>query len=128
MPNSNLVTATPLGEVGVPEPTAQGGDHQITLYWTDPSAGGHPGPLQYWVMFRPVGAAEWIPGPGSLSGRVTVIPDLSSDTSYELAVFAMAADGSTSPNVGVTIAATDPSPTTTTTDGSGGQVTPAFTG
>jgi hypothetical protein len=57
-----------------------------------------------------------------------VIPDLSSDTSYELAVFAMAADGSTSPNVGVTIAATDPSPTTTTTDGSGGQVTPAFTG
>jgi hypothetical protein len=128
MPNSNLVTATPLGEVGVPEPTAQGGDHQITLFWTDPSAGGHPGPLQYWVMFRPVGAAEWIAGPGSLSGRVTVIPDLSSDTSYELAVFAMAADGSTSPNVGVTIAATDPSPTTTTTDGSGGQVTPAFTG
>lgn len=123
MPDSNHVTATPLGEVGVPEPAAQGGDHRISLFWTDPPTGGHPGPLQYWVMFRPVGTTQWIPGPGSLSGRVTVLPDLTPGTTYELAVFAMAADGSTSPIAGTTFAATDPA-----TDGSGDAVKPAFTG
>lgn len=123
MPDSNLVTATPLGEVGVPAPGAQGGDRKISLFWTDPPTGGHPGPLQYWVMFRPLGSTDWIPGPGSLSGRITVLPDLSPGTTYELAVLAMATDGATSVSAGTTIATTDPA-----TDGSGGEVTPAFAG
>ena len=133
MPDSNPVTATPFGDVGTPTPTAQGGPEQVELFWTDPPAGGHPAPLSYFVMFRPVGTAQWFSGPGPLSGRITVITELEAGTSYELAVFAMAADGSTSPQVGTTFAATDPppeTPTTTTTTHTepDGQSTPEFTG
>ena len=131
MPDSNHVTATPLGEIGAPTPSAQGGPNQIELFWTDPPTGGHPGPLSYYVIFRPVGTPEWFSGPGPVSGRITVITELEAGTSYELAVFAMAADGSTSSQVGTTFATTDPIPdstTTTTTSSSDGSIVPKFTG
>lgn len=126
MPDSNIVAAMPLGPVGAPQPTAQGGPAQIELFWTDPPTGGHPGPLSYYVMFRPVGTSEWSNGPGPITGRVTIIPELLPGTQYELAVFALTADGATSVQVGTTFAATDADPTTTT--GGEGPVTPAFTG
>jgi hypothetical protein len=130
MPDSNSVTATPLGLVGTPQPGAQGGPAQIELFWTDPPTGGHPGPLSYYVLLRPVGTTTWINGPGPLSGRVTIIPELLPNTQYELGVFALAADGVTSVQIGTTFAATDPdpAPTSTTDGGSGGQVIPEFTG
>jgi hypothetical protein len=85
------------------------------------------------VIFRPVGTPEWFSGPGPVSGRITVITELEAGTSYELAVFAMAADGSTSSQVGTTFATTDPIPdstttTTTTTSSSDGSIVPKFTG
>ncbi len=122
-PDSNVVTATPLGPVGSPGPAAQGGDREITLYWTDPPTGGHPGPLTYTVLYRPTGTTTWFAGPGSLSGRVTVLPELEPGTEYELAVFATAADGTPSERVGTTTATTDPGPDD---GGSGGD--PTFTG
>ena len=123
MPDSNHVTATPLGEVGTPQPSAQGGPELIRLFWTDPPSGGHPGPLSYYVMFRPVGTTQWFNGPGPISGRTTMIPELTPGTRYELGVFALAADGSTSVQIGTTFAATDSDSTP-----SDGPVTPVFTG
>lgn len=128
-PDSNVVTATPLGPVGSPGPAAQGGDREITLFWTDPPTGGHPGPLTYSVLYRPAGTTDWFAGPGSLSGRVTVLPGLEPGTDYELAVFAVAADGTPSDRVGTTTATTDPGPDDggSGSGGSGGG-DPTFTG
>jgi hypothetical protein len=128
MPDSNLVTATPLGPVARPVVTAEGGDHQIEVFWDEPSTGGHPGPLSYYVMYRPTGTTEWFTGPQSLSGRVTVITELEPGTSYELAVFAVANDGTPSDQVGTSFAATDPAPEPEPKPNDDGAVTPEFTG
>jgi hypothetical protein len=94
-PPSNLVTATPYGLIEPPVVTAVPGDREVQLFWTEPSTGGHPVPLSYSVVYRPVGAASWIGGPSFLSGRITTIPGLTNGTEYEFGVFATATDGET---------------------------------
>ena len=110
LPDSNVVEATPLGAVGTPEPGSVGGAGEVQLFWTEPPLGGHPGPPSYFVVYRVAGTTEWIAGPGYLSGRITTIPGLDPGTTYEFGVFALTADGTTSPDVGVTTATTDPGP------------------
>jgi hypothetical protein len=63
-PASNRVVATPFGQIGAPVVTAEGGDGEVRLFWTEPPAGGHPGPLSYTVVYRPVGTTDWLAGPG----------------------------------------------------------------
>jgi len=92
-PPSNLVKATPYGLIEPPEVTAEPGDGEVQLFWSEPNAGGHPGPLFYTVVYRPVGTAEWTPGPNFLSARTTIIPGLKNGTEYEIGVYATATDG-----------------------------------
>ena len=94
-PWSNAATGTPYGLIEPPVVTAVPGDREVQLFWTEPSTGGHPGPLFYTVVYRPVGAASWIAGPSFLSGRITTIPGLTNGTEYEFGVFATATDGET---------------------------------
>ena len=127
-PASNTVTATPFGPVQAPEPGATGGTGQVQLFWTEPDRGGHPGPLTYLVVHRPLGTTTWLDGPGYLSGRITEIGGLDAGTTYEFGVVAVATDGTTS-DVGATTATTLPAPP----DGGGGdtppdEVVPSFTG
>ncbi|MFM8862662.1 MAG: fibronectin type III domain-containing protein [Acidimicrobiia bacterium] len=128
LPDSNIVEAIPYGPVEVPVTSAVGGDGEARVYWTDPDAGGHPGPLSYFVIYRPLGATEWFMGPGSLSARTTRIPELDPGTTYEFGVLAIATDGSMSREVGIATAATDPAPDPAPDDGDGGGATPRFTG
>jgi len=110
LPDSNVVEATPLGEAGIPDHAAIGGAGAVQLFWTEPPLGGHPGPPSYFVVYRVAGTSEWFAGPRYLSGRTTIIPGLDPGTTYEFGVFALTTDGTTSPDVGVTTAATDPGP------------------
>ncbi|MEI8082286.1 MAG: fibronectin type III domain-containing protein, partial [Actinomycetes bacterium] len=96
IPASNEVLATPFAPIGAPDPASTPGDSQVQLFWTVPAAGGHPGPLSYFVMFRPKGTSQWITGPLWLSGRTTLIPELANGTPYEFGVFARSTDGTTS--------------------------------
>jgi hypothetical protein len=95
-PPSNLVMATPFGVVTPPGPGATPGDSQVRLFWTEPAAGGHPGPLTYFTMYRLKGSKQWITGPLWLSGRTTIISNLMNGKTYELGVFATASDGTAS--------------------------------
>jgi LPXTG-motif cell wall-anchored protein len=113
-PASNQVTATPYGPIGAPQVTAEGGDGEVRLFWTEPPAGGHPGPLSYTVVYRPAGTTTWLAGPGFLSARITMIPGLDNGTNYEFAVHATTFDQVSGP-LG-TATATPTSPDTTTTE------------
>ena len=116
-PSSNTVVATPFGTVEPPLPTAVGGPGAVLLSWTEPDAGGHPGPLAYVVLFRPLGGSDWTTGPGPISGRVVTVPGLAAGTTYEFGVFAVATDGATSRTLGVATATTDPDAPTPTFTG-----------
>ena len=95
-PFSNEVKATPYGAVGRPEVSAVPGDRQVQLFWTEPTDGGHGGPLVYTVVYRPVGTDAWIAGPSFLTARTTIIPGLKNGTAYEFGVYAAATDGASS--------------------------------
>jgi hypothetical protein len=96
IPASNQVLATPFAVIDPPDPSTSPGDSQVQLFWTVPAAGGHGGPLSYFVMYRPKGTVQWVAGPSFLSGRTTTIPELTNETQYEFGVFARSTDGTTS--------------------------------
>ena len=104
-PESNTVHATPYGPVGVPQVSAVPGAIDVRLFWSVPSAGGHPEPLSYFVMYRPVGSVDWFAGPRNLSARITDIPELACGVTYEFGVAAVSTDGTPSLEVGTTTAA-----------------------
>ena len=93
---SNGVTDTPFAAIDTPDVTATPGDREVRLSWPEPAAGGHPGPLLYSVVYRPVGTDAWIAGPSFLAARTTTIPGLKNGTEYEFGVYATAIDGVTS--------------------------------
>jgi hypothetical protein len=95
-PESNVVHATPFGPVTPPDVTGTPGSGSVKLSWTEPTLGGHSGPVSYYVTYRPVGSPAWIVGPGPITGRITTIPGLATGTEYEFAVFATAFDGTSS--------------------------------
>lgn len=95
-PNVGMVTATPFAPVGIPVVTGTPGDYQVVLSWTQPSLGGHPGPLTYAVSYRPVGQTTWLPGPQGILGLTATIMGLTAGTPYEFAVVATASDGDAS--------------------------------
>jgi hypothetical protein len=121
-PDSNPVEATPFAAIGAPAPSATPGQQQVSLFWTEPAAGGHPGPLSYYVVYRPAGTTTWLSGPGPIGARTTTIPGLTGGTHYEFGVFAGSPDGTFS-GTGTTTAtptspptpAPEPSPTATPT-------------
>ena len=119
-PSSNTVSATPMGSVGVPAVTAAGGAGAVHLFWTEPDAGGHPGPLSYFVTYRPLGSLGWNIGPGPILGRIATISGLDDGTTYEFGVVAVANDGAMSGEIGIAMASTDPLPSP--------DVRPVFTG
>ncbi|MDQ1249812.1 MAG: Fibronectin type protein [Actinomycetota bacterium] len=98
-PRSNVVTATPVGEIDPPVVTATPGSHEVRLFWTEPPLRGHPGPLSYYVVFRKVGEQVWTNGPAALSARTTVITELINGVEYEFGVVATSPDQSHSPVV-----------------------------
>ena len=98
-PRSNVVTATPLGPLGLPVVTATGGDGLMVLSWTEPNLAGHAGPPSYFVSYRKKGEAVWIAGPGWLSARTTTIPGLTNGTEYEFAVVATTPDQAMTPTM-----------------------------
>ena len=57
-PDSNAVTATPLGPIGTPAPSGTPGEQQVSLFWTESALGGHAGPPSYYVVYRPVGTSD----------------------------------------------------------------------
>ncbi len=95
-PWSNGVTATPLGPIDTPDVTATPRDREVKVSWTEPAAGGHPGPLLYSVVYRPVGTDAWVAGPSFLSALTTTIPELKNGTEYRFGVYATATDGAKS--------------------------------
>ena len=101
---SNVATSTPYATVGIPTVSGTPGDNQVQLFWTEPAAGGHPGPLSYFVVYRVKGQTQWVNGPGYLSGRTTRIPELAGGTEYEFGVAVQAFDGAASPVAGITTA------------------------
>ena len=68
-PWSNNVTGTPFGPIDPPVVTAVPGSGEVQLFWTEPSAGGHPGPLTYVVAYGTTGgrSVSWLLGPAFLS-------------------------------------------------------------
>ena len=95
-PESNVVHATPFASVATPAASSTAGDGAARVFWTEPTLGGHPGPPSYHVMYRPAGTTEWITGPGPLTARTAMIPELTNGTTYEVGVFAISADGTPS--------------------------------
>ncbi len=93
---SNGVTDTPFGPIDTPDVTATPGDREVRLSWPEPAAGGHPGPLLYSVVYRPVGTDAWVSGPSLLSALTSTIPGLKNGTPYEFGVYATATDGAKS--------------------------------
>lgn len=92
---SNVVTATPLGPIGVAQPTAVTvGDSSLQVYWDEPSTlGGHTGLLSYGVLYRPLGTQGWSRGPQGLTAQTTLLQGLVNGTTYEIGVFAQTDDG-----------------------------------
>ncbi len=90
-PRSNVVVGTPVGPIAPPVVTVRPGNGKASVAWTEPDAGGHPGPLGYFVQYRKVGDPTWLTGP-SVSGRIVTIPDLVNRTDYEFGVVAVSPD------------------------------------
>jgi hypothetical protein len=98
-PESNRVTATPLGPIGTPVVTAMPGNQEVALSWTAPSDGGHV-INAYSILWRPAGTTDWI-GAKTTSGNPpatqTTITGLKNGTEYEFAVAASATNGDFGP-------------------------------
>jgi hypothetical protein len=99
---SNVATATPMGPLGLAQPTAViVGDGSLQVFWAEPtSLGGYSGLLSYSVLFRPVGTQTWLTGPQGITARTTLLPDLTNGTTYEIGVLAQTDDGGLSPALG----------------------------
>jgi len=97
-PWSNAAQATPFGEVTASVVSATTGDGEIRLFWTEPDMGGHPGPLEYTILYRPetVDGVPFISGPANILAQTTLIPGLTNGTTYEFGVYARSADGALS--------------------------------
>jgi hypothetical protein len=99
---SNAATATPMGQLGIAQPTAVTvGDGSLQVFWAEPtSLGGYTGLLSYSVLFRPVGTQTWLTGPQGITARTTLLPDLTNGTTYEIGVLAQTDDGGLAPALG----------------------------
>lgn len=103
-PESNLVTATPLGAISTPTVFAQAESTKVNLSWSIASAGGHT-LSKYHVLWKEFGAASWthsISITDPMTTR-TVISGLSKNISYEFGVNAEATD-TTSSGIGYAVA------------------------
>ena len=79
------MVATPVGAIPAPVVTALPGTHEVRLSWTEPPLNGHAGPPSYFVQYRKVGDQNWTAGPGNLSGRTALIPELVNGTAMSSA-------------------------------------------
>ena len=103
-PESNVVNATPFAGIGTPVVTGVGGDQQVALSWTAPSLGGRTLD-HYTVLYRAAGTSAWTDAGNTTSTSLTV-GSLSSGTTYEFGVFAVATDA-TNGAIGTTTATTN---------------------
>ena len=110
---SNVATATPIGQLGIAQPTAVTlGDGSLQLFWAAPTTlGGYKGLLSYGVVYRPVGAQSWINGPQGVTARNITLPGLTNGTAYEIGVAAQTDDGGLSPTLGTIIGTPQAAPT-----------------
>lgn len=110
---SNVATATPMGPLGIAQPTATTiGDGSVQVFWAAPaSTGGYTGLLSYNVVYRPVGTQTWILGPQGISPHTTLLGGLVNGTTYEIGVMAQTDDGGLSPTVGTITATPQAAPT-----------------
>ena len=99
---SNLVTATPMGQLGIAQPTAvTSGDGSLKVDWNAPTdLGGFSGQLSYNVVYRPVGTQTWINGPQGITALTATLTGLVNGTTYEIGVLAQTTDGGLSPTPG----------------------------
>ena len=99
---SNLVTATPMGQLGIAQPTAvTSGDGSLKVDWNAPTdLGGFSGQLSYNVVYRPVGTQTWINGPQGIPALTATLTGLVNGTTYEIGVLAQTTDGGLSPTPG----------------------------
>ncbi|MDA7586101.1 putative Ig domain-containing protein [Luminiphilus sp.] len=110
---SNLATATPIGQLGIAQPTAvTAGDGSVQVFWAAPTTlGGYKGLLSYGVVYRPVGAQTWINGPQGVTARNITLLGLTNGTAYEFGVAAQTDDGGLSPTLGIMIGTPQAAPT-----------------
>ncbi len=104
---SKVATATPMGPLGVAQPTAATiGDGSVQVYWAAPATtGGYTGLLSYNLVYRPIGTQAWLVGPQGITAQTTLLGGLVNGTTYEIGVLAQTDDGGHSPTAG-TITAT----------------------
>ena len=96
-PYSNLVTATPYGNIGPPVVTAVPGDKEVALSWTLPDLGGHVF-YAYNILWRESGGTEYkgVETINEIGTTTKTVSGLKNGTSYEFAVSVNTVDGSTS--------------------------------
>ena len=80
-PNTPSVTAT------------SGSTASLDVSWTAPTNTGRPAITNYDLQYQVPGASSWTNGPRNVTNTSTSIPNLDSDTSYEVQVRARNADG-----------------------------------
>ena len=87
LPWSNVVTATPFGEIDAPEVTAVPGDRRVELSWNLRDLGGRAF-LDYTILWRIAGTTEYL-GTQTIDNpdtTTTTITGLKNGTPYEFAV------------------------------------------
>ena len=87
LPWSNVVTATPFGEIDAPEVTAVPGDRQVALSWNLPDLGGRAF-LDYTILWRVAGTDEYL-GTQTIDNpdtTTTTVTGLKNGTTYEFVV------------------------------------------
>ncbi len=87
LPWSNVVTATPFGEIDAPEVTAVPGDRQVALSWNLPDLGGREF-LDYTILWRVAGTDEYL-GTQTIDNpdtTTTTVTGLKNGTTYEFVV------------------------------------------
>jgi hypothetical protein len=94
---SNIVTATPLGDIGKPKVKASPGDDEVLVSWTQPDLGGRDFDT-YQILWRVAGTDAYIGADITVAyGDTSItITGLQNDTEYEFAVAAVAS-GETGP-------------------------------
>ena len=110
---SRVATATPMGPLGIAQPTATTiGDGSVQVFWAEPATtGGFKGLVSYQVFFRPFGTQTWLSGPKSLTARTTLLPGLVNGTTYEIGIMAQTDDGGLVRELGTITATPEAAPT-----------------
>ena len=80
-PNAPSVSATP------------GSNNSLDVSWTAPTNTGRPAITNYDLQYQVQGASSWTNGPRNVTNTSTSIPNLDSDTSYQVQVRARNAEG-----------------------------------